>query len=77
MLEYNSFTYSSKDQDAGTWTSIYLTSASQVAVAAPTDPTSSEYLSELAALKSLSASLSSDQEKKSKVLGNQRSNQME
>lgn len=69
VLEYNSFAYSSKDQDAGTWTPVYLTSASQVAVAAPTDPTSSEYLSELAALKSLSANLSSDQEKKVKYWG--------
>ncbi len=60
-LSYNSYSYASLDQDGGNWKTIYLTSAAQVPVAAPADPTSQSYLDELAALKSASANPTADQ----------------
>ncbi|HUM45497.1 MAG TPA: phosphatase PAP2 family protein [Chitinophagales bacterium] len=64
QISFDSFTYDSTDPEAGTWKTVYLTSASQVPVNAPSDPTSPEYLAELAALKSQSANLSSSQQDK-------------
>lgn len=59
--DYNAFTYSTEDVNGGTWKTIYLQSATQVPLDAPTDPTSQEYLAELASLKALSASPTSEQ----------------
>lgn len=63
-ISFDSFTYSSSDSNGGTWKTIYLTSASQSPLGAPTDPASAEYLAELASLKSMSTNLSSDQQQK-------------
>src|SRR6476661_609183 len=63
-LSFNSYTYSSADANGGNWKTIYLTSATQSPLDAPADPASPEYLGELASLKSMSANLSSDQQKK-------------
>jgi hypothetical protein len=60
--EYESFTYSTEDADAGTWKTIHLQSATQVAVPAPSDPASAEYLAELSALKAMSANLNAGQQ---------------
>ncbi len=60
-MEYTSYSFASVDEDGGDWKPIYLTSNTQVVVNAPTDPTSAEYLDELSSVKSISASLTSDQ----------------
>ena len=60
--DFESFAYATEDADAGTWKTIHLPSATQVAVPAPTDPASSEYLAELASLKALSANPSAEQQ---------------
>ena len=64
LINFDSFTYSTTDPDAGNWKTVYLTSASQVPVIAPADPTSPEYLAELASLKSMSSNLTSEQQEK-------------
>ncbi|MCY7410156.1 MAG: phosphatase PAP2 family protein [Chitinophagales bacterium] len=63
-MEFTSYTYSSIDEDGGNWKTIYLTSPTQVVVNAPSDPTSPEYLAELSALKSTSATLTEEQKEK-------------
>src|SRR5437870_46597 len=63
-LSFDSYSYSSTDANGGNWKTIYLTSATQSPLGAPTDPTSSEYLVELSSLKSISAHLTSDQQEK-------------
>ncbi|HYV93675.1 MAG TPA: phosphatase PAP2 family protein [Chitinophagales bacterium] len=61
---FDSYTYASTDAGGGNWKTIYLTSATQSPLDAPTDILSSEYLAELASLKSISANLTSDQKEK-------------
>lgn len=63
-LSFDAYAYASADNDGGNWKPIYLTSASQYALGAPTVSTSAEYQAELTSLKSMSASLTSDQQKK-------------
>ena len=60
-INYDAFEYGSIDEDAGTWKTVLLASPGQVAVPAPADPASPEYLAELAALKAASASPNADQ----------------
>jgi len=59
--EFNSYSYSSTDDDGGTWKTIVLTSPDQVPVAAPASPDEQSYLSELDALQTSSANPTSDQ----------------
>src|SRR5215813_10497235 len=61
-FEFDAYSYASVDAGGGNWKTIYLTSATQSPLAAPTDPASAEYLAELASLKSTSANLTSDQQ---------------
>ncbi|MCS6917557.1 MAG: phosphatase PAP2 family protein [Chitinophagales bacterium] len=64
------YEYASVDADGGTWDPILLTSATQVAVPAPSDPASAEYLAELAAVKAASASPTAEQKKLIDYWGN-------
>lgn len=61
-IAYEPYAYSSLDENGGEWHPNLLTSSSQVGIPAPADAVSPEYQAELAALKSLSASLTSDQQ---------------
>ncbi len=51
------------DADAATWTMVFMTSTTQVAVAAPTDPTSDAYKAELALIKDTQSKLTDAQRK--------------
>ncbi len=62
-LAYDPYEFASLDEDGGTWNPNLLSSSSQIGIVAPQDVTSVAYQSELAALKTASAQLSSDQEK--------------
>ena len=70
MASFADYTYSSLDQEAGSWTPILQTSADQVAIDAPFDITSDAYIAELTDLKSASANLTDDQRKKVKYWTN-------
>lgn len=61
-VEFTSYTYSSTDDDGGSWTPILLTSGADVMIDAPADVASSEYLAELAEVKSTSSSLTEEQQ---------------
>jgi len=60
-FKYSSYEYASLDEDGGTWKPVVLTSAAQIAIPAPEDPGSASYQAELAALKTASANLTSQQ----------------
>ena len=60
--EFDPYEYASLDENGGSWVPVLLTSSSQIGIPAPTDSTSQEYLAELAALKTLSASLTGEQQ---------------
>ncbi len=68
-IAYDPYQYASLDENGGGWHPKVLSSASQIGIPAPHDITSPEYLAELAALKTASAQLSSDQEKAVKYWG--------
>lgn len=59
---FDPYDFASLDEDGGTWTPVLLSSSSQIGIPAPTDATSPEYLAELASLKSVSATLTSEQQ---------------
>lgn len=61
---FDSYTYATTDSDGGNWKTIYLTSANQSPLNAPTDASSPQYLAELAAVKAMSANLTNDQKDK-------------
>ena len=56
-------TPSSEDETAGNWTMLLMTSATQVALAAPSDQASAAYLAEIAAVKKLQGELNNTQRK--------------
>ncbi|MCF8239188.1 MAG: phosphatase PAP2 family protein [Saprospiraceae bacterium] len=60
--EYDAYTWSSTDMNAGTWKPILLASPDQFPVAAPADPTSAEFLGELEAVKTMSANPTGSQQ---------------
>ena len=51
-ISYEAYTFSSISEDGGNWKPILLTSGADVAIPAPSDVTSPEYLAELAEVKS-------------------------
>ena len=55
--KFADYSYATLDADAGTWTPILLSGPEEIAIPAPDDVTSDNYLGELAELKSLSANL--------------------
>ena len=59
--EYTPYEFASLDENGGTWKPNLLASADQIGIPAPTDAASAEYQAELAALKSTTASLTSEQ----------------
>ena len=61
MLAYNSYDFARVDEDGGNWQTVLLDNADQIVIDVPDDVTSPEYQSELTDLKSLTASLTSDQ----------------
>lgn len=61
-LEYEPYAYASLDEDGGTWSPNLLTDGAQIGIPAPEAANSAAYLAEVAALKSLSASVSGDQQ---------------
>jgi PAP2 superfamily protein len=61
-LSYTPYEFASLDEDGGTWTPNLLTSPSQIGIPAPTDVNSAEFQAELAAVKTASASLTSEQQ---------------
>lgn len=69
-VEYSAYTYASKDEDGGTWKPILLVSGADVIIDAPADVTSSEYLAELAEVKSAAGSLTAEQQEAVDYWGN-------
>lgn len=63
QADYTDYTFSSLDENGGTWKPILLTAGNQISIPTPQDVTSDAYKSELAALKSAMANLSADQKK--------------
>lgn len=63
QADYTDYTFSSLDENGGTWKPILLTAGNQISIPSPQDVTSDAYKSELAALKSAMANLSADQKK--------------
>ncbi|MBL7871116.1 MAG: phosphatase PAP2 family protein [Cyclobacteriaceae bacterium] len=61
MANYSAYAFAGLDVNGGSWTPILLTNSDQISVATPAAVTSSEYVAELASLKSTMASLKSDQ----------------
>ncbi len=68
-LSFQPYKWASIDEDGGNWKPIVMTSATQIAVPAPNDATSAEYVAELAELKTSSASLSAEQQEAVKYWG--------
>ncbi len=62
-IAFDPYEYASLDETGGTWKPNLLSSPSQIGIPAPNAVNSPEYQAELAALKSLSAQLTGDQEK--------------
>ncbi len=62
QASFTAYTYAGTDPDGGEWIPVLIASPSDIALDAPTDIISEAYLAELAALKSATASLTSDQE---------------
>jgi hypothetical protein len=60
-LDYDDYVFSSKDEQGGSWTPVLLQSVDQIPLTVPTSIQSSEYQAELAALKSMSTSLTQEQ----------------
>lgn len=60
--EIEPYTFSSLDENGGTWDPVLLNNSTQIDIPAPSDPASAQYLAELAELKSLASNLSPDQE---------------
>lgn len=60
-LAFTPYDFASLDEDGGTWSPNLLTSASEVGIPAPADASSSEFLAELAAVKTASAQLTGEQ----------------
>ena len=58
---YSAYEFSGLDEDGGAWTPVLLTTPDQIVIDAPEDVSSAAYQAELAAVKSLSGSLSSEQ----------------
>lgn len=56
-LEFESYSFSTSDKNGGNWVPILLTSNEEIPVAAPTDPSSSEYQAELADAKAAIAQM--------------------
>ncbi|MDX1907324.1 MAG: phosphatase PAP2 family protein [Bacteroidia bacterium] len=61
-IAYNSYEYASLDESGGTWKPVLLTSPAQIGIPAPTDASSASFLAEVAEVKSLSASLTEEQQ---------------
>src|SRR6187549_2662719 len=61
-IAYTPYEFASLDEDGGTWTPNLLTSPSQIGIPAPTDASSAEFQAELAAVKTASATLTSEQQ---------------
>ena len=59
-LSYETYTFSSTDEDGGTWQPVLLTSAEDISIPEPTAITSSEYLQELEEMKSEMSKMSDD-----------------
>ncbi len=51
-FKYDSYVFSSNDEDAGNWKTVLLSSNEQIQIAAPAEPSSSGYKTELVAVKS-------------------------
>ena len=60
--EIQTYGWASMDDNAGNWKPILLANADEVSVAAPNSPTSSAYLTDLAALKTASVQVTAEQE---------------
>ena len=58
---YSAYEYSGLDEDGGTWTPALLTTPDQIVITAPEDVSSAAYQTELAAVKSATSGLTSDQ----------------
>lgn len=69
-LAFDSYTYASLDEDAGTWDPILLTSSADTVIPAPSDITSAEFLAELDEIKGFNGSLSSDEQEAVDYWGN-------
>ncbi len=61
-LAFDPYEYASVDEDGGTWNPNLLSSSGQIGIPAPADITSTEYLDELASLKSASSQLTGEQQ---------------
>lgn len=61
QAEYTDYAYSKTDANGGNWKPILLDSATQIAIPAPESVSSSNYLAELADLKSQTASLTTEE----------------
>jgi PAP2 superfamily len=60
-LEFSAYDYASLDEDGGTWRTMLLDSASQIALPVPADAGSASYQAEVADVKAAAASLNSEQ----------------
>ncbi|WP_367389252.1 phosphatase PAP2 family protein [Lewinella sp. LCG006] len=59
LLTYDSYIFSSADEDGGTWTPILLASGDEIVIPAPTEASSAEYQQELSILKEEMAQMNS------------------
>ena len=59
--DIQTYTFEKTDENAGSWDPVFLSNVDDITVAAPEDVNSDAYKAELAAVKSASANLSSDQ----------------
>lgn len=57
----SAYTYANIDEKAGQWKPVFLTNVSDITVSTPVQTNSAEYLASLAALKSVSSSITEDQ----------------
>ena len=55
------YTYTKVDEKAGQWKPVFLTNVTDITVATPVQTNTAEYLASLASLKSISASITSEQ----------------
>ncbi|MCB0457242.1 MAG: phosphatase PAP2 family protein, partial [Flavobacteriaceae bacterium] len=60
-LEYESTTFSSVDEDGGTWTPVLVASSNQITIDAPASVTSNEYQAELADVKNRTSNITGEQ----------------